>query len=71
MDETAHGGRLVSEAEYTDAIARRKAVRDPTLDNQGGIGEVERWLTPEGDVCAYLFVRYWKGEEDYDYYVVD
>ena len=71
MDLPAHGGRLVSEVEYAEAITRRKAVRDSTLDNPGGIGEVERWLTPEGDVCAYLFVRYWKGEHDYEYYVVD
>ena len=71
MDEPAHGGRQVSDAEYAEAIARRNAVRDPTLDNRGGIGEVDRWLTPEGEVCAYLFVRYWKGEHDYDYYVVD
>jgi hypothetical protein len=69
MDPPDHGGRLVSEAEYADAITRRKAVRDPALDNRGGIGEVERWLTPAGEIC--LFVRYWKGEHDYDYYVVD
>lgn len=71
MEPPAHRGRLVSKAEYTAAITRRKAVRDPGLDNRGGIGEVERWLTPDGGVCAYLFVRYWKGEHDYDYYVVD
>jgi hypothetical protein len=71
MEPPDHGGRLVSEAEYTEAISRLNAVRDPALDNRGGIGEVERWLTPTGDVCAYLFVRYWKGEHDYDYYVVD
>jgi hypothetical protein len=71
MDDPVHGGRQRSEAEYQAEITRRKAVRDPTLDNRGGIGEVERWLTPEGDVCAYLIVRYWKGEEDCEYYVVD
>jgi hypothetical protein len=70
-DENHRGGRLVSEGDYADAISRRKALRDPSLDNRGGIGEVERWLTPEGEICAYLVVRYWKGEEDYDYYVVD
>jgi hypothetical protein len=70
MDPPDHGGRLVSEAEYADAITRRKAVRDPALDNRGGIGEVQRWLTPAGEVCAYLFVRYWKGEHDFEYYVV-
>ena len=52
-------------------ISRRKAPPDPTLHNRGGIGEVERWLTPDGEVCAYLFVRYWKGDHDYDYYVID
>jgi hypothetical protein len=61
---------LVSEAEYANPISRRKAVRDPA-PNRGGIGEVERWITPAGDVYACLFVRYWKGEHDYDYYVVD
>ncbi len=71
MDPPARGGRLVSEDEYRGAISRREALRDPTLDNRGGIGEVERWLTPDGRVCAYLFVRYWKGEHDYDYYVID
>lgn len=71
MDTPARGGRLVSEAEYGEAITRRNAVRDAALDNRRGIGEVERWLTPDGGVCAYLFVRYWKGEHDYDYYVVD
>jgi hypothetical protein len=70
MDEPDHGGRQVSEDEYLRVISERNALRDPTLDNRGGIGEVERWLTPEGDVCAYLFVRYWKGEHDYDYYVI-
>jgi hypothetical protein len=71
IEEPSHGGRLVSEGDYRDVIARRRAQRDPTLDNRGGIGEVERWLTPEGEVCAYLFVRYWKGEHDYDHYVID
>ena len=61
--------RQVDEGEYAREIARRKAVRDPTLNNRGGIGEVERWLTPEGEVCAWLIVRYWKGEHDHDYYV--
>lgn len=71
MDPPAHGGRLDSGAEYAREISRRKAQRDPTLDNRRGIGEVERWRTPAGDVCAYLFVRYWKGEHDCEYYVVD
>jgi hypothetical protein len=71
MDEPAHGGRLVSEDEYWDRISSRGALRDPALDNRGGIGEVERWLTPDGKVCAYMVVRYWKGEHDYEYYVVD
>lgn len=71
MDEPAHGGRLVSEDEYRDRISRCGALLDPALDNRGGIGEVERWLAPDGKVCAYLMVRYWKGEHDYEYYVVD
>lgn len=71
MDEAPCGGRVVPEDEYRRVIAARNATADPTLNNRGGIGEVERWLTPEGDVCAYLFVRYWKGEHDYDYYVID
>lgn len=71
MEPPNHGGRLASEAEYAKVITQRKAVRDPAVDNRGGIGEVERWLTPAGRVCAYLFVRYWKGEHDYDYYVID
>jgi hypothetical protein len=71
MDALPRAGRLVSEAEHRDVISRRKALPDPTLDNRGGIGEVERWLAPDGEVCAYLFVRYWKGEHDYDYYVID
>ena len=61
--------RQVSEQEYQAVIRRRKAVRDPAVNKPGGIGEVERWLTPEGTVCAYLIVRYFKGEHDYDYYV--
>jgi hypothetical protein len=71
MDEPVRGGRLVSEAEHREVISRRKALPDPTLDNRAGIGQVERWLTPDGEVCAYLFVRYWKGEHEYDYYVID
>ncbi|HEX6371322.1 MAG TPA: hypothetical protein VF006_20555 [Longimicrobium sp.] len=71
MDAPARGGRLVSEADYAAAISRRAARRDPTLDDRGGIGEVERWLTPGGEVCAYLFARYWKGEHDCDHYVID
>jgi len=63
--------RLGDEREYARVIAERKAVKDPAADKPGGIGEVERWLTPEGEVCAWLFVRYWKGEHDYDYYVND
>jgi hypothetical protein len=70
MEEEVRRGRQVSEDEYRRVIIARKAVRDSALDNRGGIGEVERWLTPQGEVCAYLFVRYWKGEHDYDYYVV-
>ena len=71
MNDDARGGRLVSEDEYRRVISGRQAVRDSTLDNRGGIGEVDRWLTPDGEVCAYLFVRYWKGEHDYEYYVMD
>ena len=59
----------VSDEEYHSVIRRLGAVRDPAVNNRGGIGEVERWLTPEGAVCAYLIVRYFKGEHDYDYYV--
>ena len=61
--------RQVSDEEYRSVIRRLGAVRDPTVNKRGGIGEVERWLTPEGKVCAYLIVRYFKGEHDYDYYV--
>ena len=61
--------RQVSEQEYQSAIRRLGAVRDPAVHKPGGVGEVERWLTPEGKVCAYLVVRYCKGEHDYDYYV--
>jgi hypothetical protein len=71
MELPDRGGRQVSDTDYAATISRRGAVRDPTLNNRGGIGEVERWLTPEGDVCAYLVVRYWKGEQDFEYYVVD
>ena len=71
MDTPLRGGRLVSETEHRAVISRREALPDPTLDNRAGIGEVERWLAPDGKVCAYLFVRYWKGEHDYDYYVID
>ncbi len=63
--------RLVDEQEYARVVRERKAGRDPAVHKPGGIGEVERWLTPEGAVCAYLVVRYWKGEHDYDYFVVD
>jgi hypothetical protein len=52
-------------------IVARNATADPVLNNRGGIGEVERWLAPEGEVCAYLIVRYWKGEHDHDCYVID
>ena len=63
--------RLVGYDEYRAVIARRKAVQDPAVKNRGGIGEVERWLAPDGEVCAWLFVRYWKGEHEYDYHVRD
>lgn len=46
-------------------------MRDPALNKPGGIGEVERWLAPDGEVCACLIVGYWKGEHDYEYYVND
>lgn len=71
MDKSPRVGRMVSEAEHRDVISRRKARPDSSLDNRGGIGEVERWLTPEGEVCACLFVRYRKGEHDYDDHVID
>jgi hypothetical protein len=35
------------------------------------MGEVERGVTPGGEVCAELFVRCWKGERDCDYDVID
>lgn len=63
--------RRVGEDEYARVIARRKAVKDAAAEKRGGIGEVERWLTPEGEVCAWLVVRYWKGEHDYEYHVRD
>jgi hypothetical protein len=63
--------RLVSEEEFYESVRRLGAVEDPTVGNRGGIGLVARWLTPEGRLCAYLFVRYFKGEEDYDYYLVE
>ena len=68
MDHPVRGGRPVSEAGYRGAISRHTAQRDPTLHNRGGIGEVERWLRPDGE---YLFVRYRKGEHHYDYHAID
>jgi hypothetical protein len=63
--------RLVPEAEFHAAIHRLEAVEDATLGNRGGIGVTARWLTPQGKLCAYLFVRYFKGEEDCDYWLAD
>jgi hypothetical protein len=59
--QTARSRRpQVSEDDYR-VISLRKAVRDPPLLNRGGIGEVERWRTPQGEVCAYLFVSLLEG----------
>jgi hypothetical protein len=63
--------RLVSEEEYRSTVERLGAREDLAVRNPGGIGEVERWLTDQGRICAYLIVRYFKGEHDWDYYVVD
>ena len=70
MDESIAADRQVSEDEYRRVIRRRGAAKDHGLDNRGGTGVVERWLTPEGEVCAYLLMRYWKGEHGFDYYVI-
>lgn len=61
-------GRLVTEADYQQAIRHSLAVKDTTLPSRS-IGEVERWIAADGRVVAWLIVRYFKGEEDYDYYV--
>ena len=50
-------------------IRRTGAIRDPRITKPGGIGEVERWVAPDGRVVAWLIVRYFKGENEYDYYV--
>jgi hypothetical protein len=61
--------RLVSEAEYSEVIRREHAREDPTVSNKRGIGLVERWLRPDGSVCAYFEVRYFRGENEDDHYV--
>ena len=65
--------REVDAATYRATIRRLGAVRDrdPAVDRPGGIGRVEQWRTPDGAVCAWLQVVYWKGEHDDRYFVVD
>lgn len=59
-------GRQVDYSEYMSVIRRANATLE--FEKPGGVGETERWVS-DGRVVAWLIVRYFKGEHDYDYYV--
>jgi hypothetical protein len=62
------GVRKVDEREYATAIRTANAVKDMTLP-QRNMGIVERWIDPEGYMVAWMAIQYFKGEEDYEYWV--
>jgi len=64
-------GRLVDAAQYQTAILKTNASEDKTKSKPGGIGIIERWHSPDGRLIAWLNVRYFRGERDYDYYLAD
>jgi hypothetical protein len=62
------GSRIVDERAYQTAIRKAKARKDPTHESRTG-GILERWIDPNGRVVAWIHVRYFQGEEEYDYFV--
>ncbi|MEP7362458.1 MAG: hypothetical protein ABI972_04315 [Acidobacteriota bacterium] len=60
-------GRLVDVSEYDAVIKSANATLDPNHKSTG-IGLTARWIAPDGRLVAWLVVRYFKGEEDYDHY---
>lgn len=62
----ARAGRQVEYSEYMAVIRNTNATLE--FEKPGSIGEIERWVAG-GRVVAWLIVRYFKGENDYDYYV--
>lgn len=65
--------RAVDEDTYYATIRRLGAVQDldPAVHKPGGIGRIEQWRTPEGAICAWVQVDYWKGEHDVHFRVED
>jgi len=62
--------RQVTEAEFYRHMLDHNARRDPAWVKQP-IGDVERWIFPGGSLAGRIEVRYWKGEEDFDYYIIE
>ncbi|MEO8523777.1 MAG: hypothetical protein ABI460_03560 [Caldimonas sp.] len=56
---------------YAAIIATLHAAKDldPAVHKPGGIGRIEQWRTPEGRICAWLQVDYWRGEHDFHFFV--
>lgn len=63
--------REVDRVSYERIIESLHATQDldPAVHKPGGIGRVEQWRTPEGRVCAWVQVDYWRGEEDVHFLV--
>lgn len=64
------GGRVVDERLYQKAIHRAGVIEDTDYRNYGGIGEIERWVDEKtGQPVAWIYVRYFRGEHEFDFYV--
>lgn len=65
--------REVDEQTYYALLPRLGAVQDmdPAVHKPGGIGRVEQWRAPDGRICAWVQVNYWRGEHDVLYFIAD
>lgn len=70
-DRSVPEGRKVDEGEFWKVIGRSGARKDDEL-RYANVGLSERWLDAKtGQIVAWIVIRYFRGEEDFDYYVAD
>jgi hypothetical protein len=70
-DRSVPAGRQVEEAEFWKLIGRSGARKDESFAYRN-VGVSERWVDAKtGRIVAWIVIRYFRGEEDFDYYVAE
>lgn len=60
--------RQVTEAEFLAAMKAISATRDKSFRSTG-VGDFAFYYDPAGQLAGRIVVRYWKGEEEFDYFI--